>query len=339
MAALQTVPAEDAIARQAAEWIVQLSTDDPRERAAAESGFAAWKASDPRHGEAAARMEAMLGQIGGLDAAARGAARRTLARSFPVRRWPTAAVHLVWATFFILGGLLPYLFFADPGTPAVWVSDLRTGRGEWRTSTLADGSRLELAAQSAVDVNFSGERRHVELLRGEILVDVAPDAGRPFVVSTGHGQIRALGTRFRVTHQGDSTLLTMLESKVAVDAAGEVAGTPPRIVPAGQRVRITAAGIDDLPGIDPRSDEQAWHKHLFVAQGVSLAQVLDEIQKYQPGHIAFDRQVMRRIRISAVLPLDDSDAALQLLANNFPQLRLRRYGPYWLRADWQGEEK
>ncbi|MCW0206190.1 MAG: histidine kinase, partial [Achromobacter sp.] len=47
----------------------------------------------------------------------------------------------------------------------------------------------------------------------------------------------------------------------------------------------------------------------------------------------YDAQAIAGIRISAVLPLDDTDRALQLLAANLPSLRVRRFTPYFLRVD------
>lgn len=326
------------LAAEAADWIVRLSADDPSERAHAQREFAAWKARDPRHAEAAAGMEGLLGRVERLRAVDQGGvSRQALARARPARRWSKAGAALAIALCCLLAGVSTFHGELREAGAVYLLGDLRTRTGEWQAQTLADGSRIELGSQSAVHLDFSDTLRRVELLRGEIFVSVAPDAARPFVVDAEHGRIRALGTRFRVRDEGDTTLLTMLESKVAVQtAAGEAQQAPTTTVQAGQRVRLDAAGLQWLAPVDPLSDELAWQKRLYVAQGLPLPEVLDELDRHFHGRILFDRAALAGYRVSAVLPLADGERAAQLLVANFPQLRLRRVAPYLLRVEAAG---
>lgn len=66
-----------------------------------------------------------------------------------------------------------------------------------------------------------------------------------------------------------------------------------------------------------------------------LSEVLDELARQRPGRIQYDRARIDGIRVSAVLPLDDTDRALQLLVANFPQLRVRTLTPYLVLVDTQ----
>lgn len=52
----------EAIAEQAAAWIVSLTADDEAERERAHTEFGAWKSANPCHAEVAARMENFIGQ-------------------------------------------------------------------------------------------------------------------------------------------------------------------------------------------------------------------------------------------------------------------------------------
>lgn len=101
------------------------------------------------------------------------------------------------------------LLLAAVALPAGWLSvqhqsqsafaaDVHTAPGQWRTPTLADGSRLALGSGSAVNYRQDGSRREPELVQGELLVDVAKDPARPFTVVTAETRITALGTRFAV---------------------------------------------------------------------------------------------------------------------------------------------
>lgn len=322
-------PRADAIAEQAAHWIVQLSADDPAERDTARAGYAAWKAADPLHATTAASMENLLGQLHAVREPAAGnhrPARAALAAIAPKRQHQRlrqlAAASVV--AVLVLGTAM-----LASERPAYLLADLRSPTGQWRTHTLADGSRLTLGSDSAVNVHFSAGERHVELVRGEILVDVAKDAQRPFFVDSGQAAIRALGTRFTVRRDGASTLLSMLESTVSA----QVPQHPASIVQAGQRTRITRDGVGPLTAIDAASVQEAWRAHQLVVDDQPLAEVLDELARHRPGQLHYDGAQIVGIRVAAVLPLDDTDKALQLLIDNFPQLRIRMLTRYLVMVD------
>ncbi len=95
----------------------------------------------------------------------------------------------------------------------VWMADQHTAVGERREFSFADGSQVPLNSGSALNVKFDGRQRTVELLEGELGVEVAKDVQRPFVVRTDQGTVSALGTRF-VVRRGDegTTVSSVLES-------------------------------------------------------------------------------------------------------------------------------
>src|SRR3546814_4407377 len=65
-------------------------------------------------------------------------------------------------------------------------------------SPLRDGSAVTLNSNSEIDVDFDEGIRHVRLLRGEALFDVAKDSIRPFVVEADSTRVTAVGTSFTV---------------------------------------------------------------------------------------------------------------------------------------------
>lgn len=324
---MNRVPA-DSIAEQAAHWIVQLSADDEHTRASARAGFAAWKAQDPLHARAAASMESLLGQVHAVRGPSAGdtrPARAALAAVAPKRRRHLAAG--VAAAMLVVA--VAVAGFAASDRPAWLLADLRSPTGQWRTHTLADGSQLTLSSGTAVNVRFTKGERHVQLVQGEILVEVAKDAHRPFFVDSRQAALRALGTRFTVRQQDDATILSMLESKVAVQLPRHT----DTVVAAGQRTRITAAGAGPLEPFDAASLHDAWRAHQLVVDDRPLPEVLDELARHRPGQLRYDRAQLDHIRVAAVLPLDDTDQALQLLLDNFPQLRVRMLTRYLVMVD------
>ncbi|HYF86712.1 FecR family protein [Azospirillum sp.] len=329
--------AEDAIAEQAAQWVVALTADDAAERERARTGFERWRKADRRHAEAAARMEHLVEQLqrmraDGTTRPARAALNAALAdgKHGQARRLG-AALAIVLALG--LPGWLAVQVYPPAELMAALTADARTGTGEWTTRTLADDTRLTLGSGSAVDLRFDDSRRTVELLRGEILVDVAPDARRPFVVETPHGRMRALGTRFAVARERDATVLTVIESKVSVETPGSPDSL---VVRAGERVRLTAAGPGPATPVDVRSVEGAWRFRQLVVQGEPLPDVLERLSRYRRGVIHYDRAALQSYTVSAVLPLDDTDRALSLLAASFPAIRVRTLTPWVVLVDAPG---
>lgn len=338
-------PSRQQLVARAAQWIVGLSGDDSAANARARAGFDAWKRADPRHAEAAARMETLLATLGqphgepngkpnGEPNGRRGRPERAALRAAlaPAAARQAGKGRRLAATLGLALLLSGAGWLALQGySPAMLTADLHSRTGQWRSAVLADGSRITLNSGSALRLHFDAHRRAVELLQGEILLQVAHDAERPFVVDTAEGSIRALGTRFVVRRVGVGTELRMLESRTLVRAA---AGTGPGIVVhAGERVTLSAGGVGAVDAIDAVSVADGWQRHQLVVQGQPLAAVLDELARHRRGHLHYDAGQIRNMTVSAVLPLDDTDHALRLLLHSFPALRIRTLSPYLVLVD------
>jgi len=331
-----TATDNDALAAQAAHWIVQLSSDDAATRRDAREALDAWKRADPRHAAAAAGMERLLGQVHAVRESGTAGAGNAALAAVLTRQGKRSRVKQYAAGLALACALaVPAWLTLQAYPPAYLMADVRAGTGQWNTQTLSDGTRITLNSASAVNLRFDASRRAVELLQGEILVDVAKDATRPFLIETRDGSMMAVGTRFVVSREASSTLLTVLESKVSVQTTDQrrASTADATLVQAGQAVRIRPDGVGPVTAVDARSVEDAWKQHRLFADDRPLAEVLDILSRHRPGHIDYDVASIGHIRISAVLPLDDSDRALQLLAANLPGLRVRTFTPWWVSVD------
>jgi transmembrane sensor len=319
-------PEEAEVRRHAIAWYARLcsgeATDIDRD------DWNRWHRAHPAHQRAwqrLAAMQATLQRVPGHIAAP------TLRAAQPERRRMLRGIAMLAS-----GGSLACLSWQVAGNDGgwrTWLADYRTGTGEQRAVTLADGSRLMLNTRTSADVSMDASRRLVTLREGEILVETAkPRAGiahgvkdaRPFMVETAQGRILALGTRFTVRTLGERTAVTVLEDAVEIRAAQR----PGQVVTlrAGQQVFFGGDGVGEPREADAGAAD--WAQGSLVVNDRRLADVLAELSRYRRGHLGCDPAVAD-IRVSGAFPLDDTDKALAVLTRAFP---VRRVGMtrYWV---------
>lgn len=323
------------VAEQAAEWMVLLTCDDPDERARAEQGFRAWRAADPHHAQAAARIEGFIAQVDTVrrrsgDDARPARAALDAARAGKRRRRNVLQAGAVLTGIVVLAGAVGFSGLLS--APGLMQADLRSSELQWLEQILPDGTRISLSGASAIKLRFDASRRTVELLGGDIRVDVAKDASRPFVIETPDTRIRALGTRFLVSYANGRTDLEMFESQVVVEntLSDPTGGPASVVVRGGQRVQVTRQGIGQIESLDARRVEAGWQQRQLILDERPLPEVLAQLARHRPGGIRYDSESLAALKVSGVLPLDKPDEALRLLQISFPELRLRYVASRWV---------
>jgi transmembrane sensor len=103
---------------------------------------------------------------------------------------------------------------------------IETERGERREVVLADGSVLQVDAESRLRVKYEETVRRVFLDRGRALFHVAKNLNRPFLVKADGTTVRAVGTAFGVEQRAQGVIVTVAEGKVAVMAKSESTQEP-----------------------------------------------------------------------------------------------------------------
>ncbi|KKL08597.1 hypothetical protein LCGC14_2574280, partial [marine sediment metagenome] len=204
------------------------------------------------------------------------------------------------------------------------LADYSTSVGETRTIQLADGSELKLNTNTAIDVIFNGKDRLIKLHQGELFITTGHAAsfrGQPFQVATRQGVIEALGTRFNVLQQEDITTVGVIEDTVLVHTQHQ------RIpLQAGQQLRFSDKHIDSTLALEP--SKTSWIQRKLVAEQMKLSQFLTELSRYRRGILRCDEAVAD-LRISGVFPLDNTDKAIQQMAQALP-VTLHTRTRYWL---------
>lgn len=311
-------PIDPEILEQAADWLMQLS------EGACDADYRAcerWSQRSPEHARAWERAQLLLNKLGGLPPAlampalnrAPQAGRRTAVARLAAM---LALAPAGWAAWRVVDG-------------RHWSADYRTAVGQQRVMQLADGSRVTLNTASAIDVVFSATQRVIRLRAGEILVQTAQENAalyRPFSVDTIQGRMEALGTRFCVRHEGDTTHLAVLEGAVRITPrnGGAAAG---QVLHAGEQVAFTANALDNVRQADQAGI--AWTHGMLVADKMRLFDFAAELARYRNGIVRVDPAVAH-VRVSGAFPIGDTDQALAMLVATYPVEARTRLRGHWI---------
>ncbi|MDN6860386.1 FecR family protein [Pseudomonas sp. CAN2814] len=229
--------------------------------------------------------------------------------------------------FSVLAGAGLFGWLSWPANPIdslhAWRAQYRTAVGERRSERLSDGTQIWLNSGSALDVDFTGERRELVLYAGEVLVETGHGDSRPFQVRTHAGLLQPLGTRFSVREEGSRTQLNVYQ--------GAVRGTclesgSSFTLQAGHGVTFDVRAAGAVTRAEAR--REAWSRGLLLAEDMPLAQFIEELGGYRRGHLGVDPAVAG-LRVMGSFPLADTDQALAQLEEALP-VRVQRRFDWWV---------
>lgn len=212
-------------------------------------------------------------------------------------------------------------------SPSIW-ADYRTSVAQTRIWNLEDGSSIQLAPQTALDVKFNAGERRVLLYQGEAWFKVAANPSRPFIVEASDGSTRALGTAFDVKIKDDSVAVTVTEHAVRVEQHGQQVD-----VQQGQTLRYDRTGISQPLAIN-LNQQLAWRQQRLVFKGAPLSEVIDQLQPHSSSRLLIADDALDSLSVTAAFDAQQPMAALQSLAVILP-IQVTTFGP-WLtliRAD------
>lgn len=296
------------VLQQAADWFARL-----RDERASEQDQLAWQRwlnAQPQHRQAWLRVESISGQFERLPQPQ--AARSALQARGLDRRQALKALSVIGGgTLLALSGrALPW---------QQWQANQRTAVGEVQGSQLADGSRLWLNTDSALDVDFGADLRRLALYRGEVLVEVAEDT-RPFWLETEHARLRVQGGRFAVRQRDDGYLVS------AESGALEIIGARRQTLAAGQQAYFDGRWVDRPAPL--RLGQQAWVHGVLQADDMPLGEFIAELSRYQRGHLGCDPRVAE-LRLVGAFPLAEPARIYAALEASLPVRVVRRL-PWWI---------
>jgi transmembrane sensor len=323
---------DKAIAQAAAEWAIRSSRGlTPAEQ----DGFCEWLAADSRHGAELARHQQTWKQ---LDQLVEWRPEHT-AQPNPDLLAPPFRSRVVrfapWVVALAAAAAVALMIFPTRPTP---LDTGNAGRAEVMAPAgplvLEDGSIVELNAGARVTAHFSPTERRVRLESGEAHFAVTKNPVRPFIVSAGGIDVRAVGTAFNVRFGKAAVEVLVTEGKVQVDTTHETTladisrpehAIAPPLVPAlvaRQRAILRTDRPTEPPQIATLSVGEidrvlAWQHRMLEFNATPLTQVVQEFNRRNVVQLVIADPALEAIGISGRFRTDNIELLATLLEKQF----------------------
>lgn len=341
----------DRIEQQAAAWVLRR---DRGLSAAEQDEFSAWLAADPRHGAQLARHRRhwqRLDRLGQWLPEHGDQPNPDLLA--PPRRGRLRAVLPVSLTLVAAAAILITLTIWRPAetitpapAPAITATPPASPIG---SRILDDGTLVELNRGTDITAQFSAAERRVRLDRGEAHFFVTHDPARPFIVSAGGIDVRAVGTAFNVRVDSAAVEVLVTEGTVQVRSGVEsvrqatrgdavlaggprpgdpglpMSSSPPpdtAILTARQRAVVAVSGQAGPPQIatlTPGEIERvlAWQRRLLDFTAAPLTEIVAEFNRRNATQLVLLDPELAAVRISASFRSDNIAGFVHLLEAGF----------------------
>src|ERR1700693_3781593 len=195
-------------------------------------------------------------------------------------------------------------------------STFRTQIGERREVTLSDGSVVDLAPFSSIQVRYRTHSRSVLLERGQALFRVAKNPERPFTVEASGTRVRAVGTVFDVERTEQSVSVTVVEGRVTVTeqrdiraSRGATADTSTNVsLGADEQIVISSTGKMNAVHKVKGEVEIAWVAGQLIFDNESVAGIARRFNLYKRTQIVLSDQELAARKISGVFSATDPES-------------------------------
>ncbi len=308
----------------AAAWVVRLEAGSLGDAEA--TTFDGWLSASRENVaafDAALAISHTFAANAGQIAEAVSQRQRRLARPIMDRRYLVGGAGIAAAAM-IAVFVAPQVF--SPTTTYV------TAKGEKRSVTLADGSRIDLNAGSRLTVTLARNARSLFLHEGQAVFDVTHDADRPFTVAVGDRMVRVVGTQFDVRRREGKLSITVARGAVEVGPLDGGIGKAYRLRP-GQRLDHTeGAAPASVVAVEP-AEVLAWRSGRLVYRQQTLADVVADLNQQWATPIRIDDPTLAATPVSGVLILDSQDAVIRRLALLVPIRAVRSEAGLVLQRD------
>jgi ferric-dicitrate binding protein FerR (iron transport regulator) len=185
------------------------------------------------------------------------------------------------ATAHVVNGSLVYE--ADSAHSFVY-NTITTPKGRQFQLTLPDGTRVWLNAASAIRFPTAFTTARNITVTGEVYMEVARNASKPFMVRTAASEIQVLGTSFNINAypNEDTVRTTLLEGSVRIKANGQH-----QLLTPGEQSQVTGNGYNVVIKDADTERALAWKNGYFDFDGVPLKQMMRQLERWYDIEVVY----------------------------------------------------
>lgn len=187
-----------------------------------------------------------------------------------------------------------------------------TEANEWRSFQLSDGSRVTIGPRTRLRHSLDDRERRIQLVQGEVLVQVVRDPTRPFFVEAGVAVIRATGTQFAVDRRTRGLRITLAEGSVVVDASAGGTHSSPVTLRPGEELRITDGAPVTIRHVDA-VHSLAWANRMIILDDETIESAVAEFNQRNRVQIEIPSAIAGR-EIRGTYSIDDPESFALSLA-------------------------
>jgi len=302
--------------REALAWVVRLRSGDALKSDLEEAQR--WRDQSPAHEQAfrqAARLWRDMKETADAVKQQR-AAEAARSNSLNPLYWSTTRRTLVGTG--LAASAAAYMVYNPPLN--AWPSlselraDYRTGKGERRDIKIADGVAVTLSTQTSI-ARLSPDREdpRIELISGEAAIVADRPKDSPLIVQALSLRVIAARATLNTRNVDGTVYATCFEGTADVEAPRHLAQ-----LRGGQQVIFSEADGLSEPGRVDVTQAAAWQKGLLIVNNQSLADVVQEVNRYRAGRIVIVNPALAVRLVNGTFHLDHLD--------NFPNQVQQLFG-------------
>ena len=195
------------------------------------------------------------------------------------------------------------------------INTLKVPYGKRSVLILEDGTKVWVNSGTTLQFpsSFEPNKRTISV-NGEIYIEVAKDANRPFFIKTSSFDVRVLGTKFNITaYCEDATQqLVLVQGSVEVNTAAkqQVIMRPNELFCLTNN-KVSTKMVDVY-------DYISWKDGLFKFNSQSLDVVLHRLSRYYRLKINCDEASKKKICSGKLVLFDDFDSVMKTISEILP---------------------
>lgn len=177
---------------------------------------------------------------------------------------------------------------------------LKTAQGQTVKLRLSDGTLLTLNSSTKIlfPKTFSGLVDRKISVEGEVYLEVAYDADRPFIVESGNQSIKVLGTIFNInSYIKSKQKTTLLKGKVEVSINTPSGIKKVLLNPGEQSISNSKQVFKHLVNLEKELD---WQKHIFYFENSTIQEVMEEICNWYGMNYSIEPTV-NRLKVNGII--------------------------------------